>query len=1003
MIKIQALNKFFNKGRQNEIHVINDISLELPEKGMVAIFGKSGCGKTTLLNVIGGLDRFESGSLQIDGHSIRQDTDVLRNRYIGYIFQNYNLNKADSCFTNVADALRLCGMTDEGQIEERVMAALSNVGMDKYRSRTPDTLSGGQQQRIAIARAIVKNPRIILADEPTGNLDEANTVMVMDLLKAISKDHLVLLVTHEANLVDYYCDTVIELSDGRIESIKSNAKANGFTARDKNHIYLGELSRSEVSSPASHVEFYGEAPADPIRLQIVHTNGKVYVQINSPNVHILDETSEVKLITGIYKAEESVNTLSQDIDMSRLPPVEGERFGHLFSLKSAIKSGYLANFKTRKKGKKILRRCMCLFSAAIVLMTSLFGTAFQDILNARSSYNHNVFYVHVPDAATAQTLHNAIGAEDSGIDNFYLSNELPDGDDLILFGSGYFETFSMSYYSSDFQTNAVYLSNTLAKDLPLAAGTKTELADNDILITTAVADALLEKSSLGYISEYKDLIGLVSYSLSMANTNDELRIAGIVESKETSVYLKDETLARKALASSGLYVSPASDYEMETPQGETVVLIHYNTEIYEDISVGKTVMIRGKEFNVSKVIRNSTDYRIWLKDNNITRLNEEKYFLSMAQEQSPNLSRDEQNELAMTLQDQKHFEYLDYFYAYLDTFLQETAIFNMNHSLVWMAVEKNDLAAKFSMIEESDYYQAICYKQQHGVYPSYSQLMKLSSSLPDMNQDFEANFKKYENEFNHQNSYFNANIKYLVSNEDYISLSKQIGETNATATAQSFDSSDQTINKGEIVISPRATSVEIITDSSQYRSNPYYAVIHSADPKATESFIQREFSGITIEGDYPYSSIVTPDDLFEKTISDTIPEIIADLVALVVIFAILSVCMYFIMRSSLMNRIKEIGIYRAIGVSKKNMLFRFFVESIVLTTLTVMIGYFLISAIMLFWATSAPLISTILYYPLWLAAVLFVLLYALCIFCGTLPILSLLRKTPSEILAKYDI
>ena len=136
MIRIQGLHKFFNKGRQNEIHVLNNISLDLPEKGMVAIFGKSGCGKTTLLNVIGGLDGYAEGSLTIENQSIRQNTDVIRNQYVGYIFQNYNLNKEESCFDNVADALRLCGMRDEREIESRVMAALANVGMDKYAKRT---------------------------------------------------------------------------------------------------------------------------------------------------------------------------------------------------------------------------------------------------------------------------------------------------------------------------------------------------------------------------------------------------------------------------------------------------------------------------------------------------------------------------------------------------------------------------------------------------------------------------------------------------------------------------------------------------------------------------------------------------------------------------------------------------------------------------------------------------------------------------------------------------
>ena len=212
MIRIQGLHKFFNKGRSNEIHVINDISLDLPEKGMVAIFGKSGCGKTTLLNVIGGLDKFAEGTLTIENQSIREKTDVIRNKYIGYIFQNYNLHKTETCFDNVADALRLCGMTDEEEIEARVTASLTNVGMEKYARRTPDTLSGGQQQRIAIARAIVKNPHIILADEPTGNLNfEIGEIVVRELL-AVSKGKTLIAVTHDDRLAQYF-DVKIDMNE----------------------------------------------------------------------------------------------------------------------------------------------------------------------------------------------------------------------------------------------------------------------------------------------------------------------------------------------------------------------------------------------------------------------------------------------------------------------------------------------------------------------------------------------------------------------------------------------------------------------------------------------------------------------------------------------------------------------------------------------------------------------------------------------------------------------
>ena len=142
-VRITNAHKYYNRGKSNQLHVMDNVNLELPARGMVAIFGRSGCGKTTLLNAIGGLDKIASGSIELFGQNIRDDTDTLRNRFVGYIFQNYYLSVTDTVYENVAAALRLCGMTDENTISERVMAALSNVDMAKYRDRTPDTLSGG--------------------------------------------------------------------------------------------------------------------------------------------------------------------------------------------------------------------------------------------------------------------------------------------------------------------------------------------------------------------------------------------------------------------------------------------------------------------------------------------------------------------------------------------------------------------------------------------------------------------------------------------------------------------------------------------------------------------------------------------------------------------------------------------------------------------------------------------------------------------------------------------
>lgn len=216
VLKISNAQKYYNRGHDNEIHVIDDISLSLPESGMIAIFGKSGCGKTTLLNAIGGLDSLASGSVEIFGENLAGNPDVLRNRYIGFIFQNYNLNIGETVFENVADALRLCGVEDEQVIRTRVMAALADVDMDKFRERTPDTLSGGQQQRVAIARAVSNHPSILLADEPTGALDQRTGAQVIALFKELNDaGNTIIMITHDAHIASH-AKRIVKILDGRI-------------------------------------------------------------------------------------------------------------------------------------------------------------------------------------------------------------------------------------------------------------------------------------------------------------------------------------------------------------------------------------------------------------------------------------------------------------------------------------------------------------------------------------------------------------------------------------------------------------------------------------------------------------------------------------------------------------------------------------------------------------------------------------------------------------------
>lgn len=215
-IKVENIVKTFNRHSRNANKVLKGVSFELPDKGLVCIFGKSGSGKTTLLNIIGGLEKADSGKVYIDGECTSGKTDKIRNAKIGFIFQNYYLEKGYTIAEILRNQMIIAGFKDEKEIERRTEEALKLVDMERFKNKLGDALSGGQQQRVAIARAIVKGSDIILADEPTGNLDAENTMKVMDILKEISKTQLVVIVTHEVSLIKKYADSHIKIVDGEL-------------------------------------------------------------------------------------------------------------------------------------------------------------------------------------------------------------------------------------------------------------------------------------------------------------------------------------------------------------------------------------------------------------------------------------------------------------------------------------------------------------------------------------------------------------------------------------------------------------------------------------------------------------------------------------------------------------------------------------------------------------------------------------------------------------------
>lgn len=218
MLQLKNITKNYLSG-DNEVQALKGIDIEFRENEFVSILGQSGCGKTTLLNIIGGLDRYTSGDLIINGKSTKEfkdkDWDTYRNHSVGFVFQSYNLIPHQTVLANVELALTISGV-EKAERKKKAIEALQKVGLGDQLNKKPNQMSGGQMQRVAIARALVNDPDILLADEPTGALDSKTSVQVMEILKEISKDRLIIMVTHNPELAKKYSSRIVKLLDGKI-------------------------------------------------------------------------------------------------------------------------------------------------------------------------------------------------------------------------------------------------------------------------------------------------------------------------------------------------------------------------------------------------------------------------------------------------------------------------------------------------------------------------------------------------------------------------------------------------------------------------------------------------------------------------------------------------------------------------------------------------------------------------------------------------------------------
>ena len=250
MLQIKNIYKQYKTGDLIQ-QALDDVSLNLRDNEFVAILGPSGSGKTTLLNIIGGLDRYDKGDLIINGISTKKykdrDWDSYRNHTIGFVFQSYNLIPHQTILSNVELALTISGISKNTR-RQKAIEALEKVGLANQIHKKPNQLSGGQMQRVAIARALVNDPDIVLADEPTGALDSDTSIQVMELLKEVAKDRLVVMVTHNPELAKTYATRIVNIKDGKLLSDTNPYVIENEKYKEPIHKNLGKTTMSFLTS-----------------------------------------------------------------------------------------------------------------------------------------------------------------------------------------------------------------------------------------------------------------------------------------------------------------------------------------------------------------------------------------------------------------------------------------------------------------------------------------------------------------------------------------------------------------------------------------------------------------------------------------------------------------------------------------------------------------------------------------------------------------------------------
>ncbi|MBR0417426.1 MAG: ABC transporter ATP-binding protein/permease [Firmicutes bacterium] len=536
MIEVVKAKKYYNRFKRNRVTAIDNTTLSFGDSGLVAILGNSGSGKTTLLNMIGGLDRPDSGKIFVNGKRMNGlfsgHTDNIRNKNIGYIFQNYHLVDDMTVFDNVALPLRMLGVRKKDKLRENVNYALEKVGLYRYRNRPATALSGGERQRVGIARAIVKNPGIIIADEPTGNLDSGNSLEVMNIIKTISKEKLVILVTHERDLAEFYADRIIEIVDGKVVNDYVNERDEALDYRIDNHIYLKDFETHESGNAGGlNLSFYSDNSTN-LDVTLVLRNGNLYIQTNGKKTEVVDDDSAIEFIDDHYHALSKEEAEKNNFDYSKLDTgLKRLRYHSIYNIFSLFVNGVkkILNYPILKKLLLlgfVASSMFIMYSASSVLGIN---TVTDDEFIQENKYNLRV-------STNKNTVEEFIETE-----NLESVRYVMPGTGKVSLTFDYSNYYYQTSNASD-NISASLAGTSLIDETMLVAG---RMPENEYEM---VIDKLVFKSNNTFDYGNAVMVGLkdaedfIGKECAMGQNPKKFTIVGVVDQLSPSVYAPDEYL-----------------------------------------------------------------------------------------------------------------------------------------------------------------------------------------------------------------------------------------------------------------------------------------------------------------------------------------------------------------------------------------------------------------------------------------------------------------------------